>query len=73
MNTNCLSGMQCPNPDCRSEGPFRIAIHTMVTVFDSGTDDDFSDIEWDDDAACTCVVCSHTATVKDFSLSEEQK
>jgi len=45
----------------------------MVTVFDSGTDDDFSDIEWDDDAACTCVVCSHTATVKDFSLSEEQK
>ena len=70
-NTNCLEGMKCPNGACGSFGPFQIEISRTVMVFDSGTGDDASDTNWDDDSWCHCPECGHTATVKDFADKED--
>jgi hypothetical protein len=63
-NTNCLDGMQCPQ--CKSFEPFKIAVNTVMKVFDNGTDD-HGDTEWDDDSYCECGECGFFATVADFS------
>ena len=67
-NTNCLEGMQCPNLDCKSEGPFRIRCEVMVLMDDEGTMDDLGGSEWDDNSLCECDACDHSATIKDFII-----
>jgi hypothetical protein len=62
-NTNCLAGMA--RPECRSEGPFVIAVTVSALVFDDG----FTDIEggdWSDNSSCQCSECLHSATVSQF-------
>jgi len=67
-NDNCLAGMACPNPECKSAGPFRIEISVLVTVGDDGFDySDAGDSDWTDESWCACVECDHAATVGDFS------
>jgi hypothetical protein len=63
-NENCLEGMQCPI--CDSEGPFKIACTTWLTVHDDGTDDPDGDIEWDDSSGCFCLTydCSFHGRVE---------
>jgi hypothetical protein len=62
-NTNCLDGMSCPR--CVSFGPFTIRAEATFTVTDDGTDD-YSDVDWTDDANCVCCQCNFGGTVKDF-------
>jgi hypothetical protein len=68
-NTNCLDAMQCPN--CRSFEPFKIAVKTIMKVFDNGTDD-HGDTEWDADSYCECCECGFFATVADFSKTSPE-
>lgn len=63
-NNNCLSGLRCPN--CGSYGPYRIAITTLATVTDDGTDE-YEGAEWEDDSYCGCISCLHDAKIKDFA------
>jgi hypothetical protein len=44
-NSNCLHGMQCPR--CNSLEPFAIGITTTMRFYDSGSDDQLDDNEWD--------------------------
>ena len=69
-NTNCLEGMQCP--ECKSDGPFRIAATVLVLVEDDGVADDLSGSEWSDDGLCECDECDHSGTVKDFIIKETE-
>ena len=62
-NTNCLQGMKCP--ECGALEPFKIAISTIATVYDDGTEE-FGDTEWDDDSYCECGSCSHSGIVEQF-------
>lgn len=63
-NDNCLAGMRCPA--CGSEGPFYIECIAVFLVFDSGTDDHYSGVDWSNDSHCDCDECSHHGTVEDF-------
>lgn len=66
-NDNCLAGMACPQ--CGSEGPFRIEVQVLVTVFDSGTDfDRVGDIDWSDDAYATCAQCDWDGIAEDLHV-----
>jgi len=71
-NVNCLEGMQCPNPDCKSEGPLRIHSTVIVLMDDEGTLEDMSGSEWDDDSICECQECDHSVTIKDFTIKENE-
>ncbi|MBW2636007.1 MAG: hypothetical protein JRC86_00525 [Deltaproteobacteria bacterium] len=64
-NDNCLMGMRCPNPDCKSEGPFMIKMSCWGEVYDSGVSDTY-DNEWDNDSNIQCVMCSESGRVADF-------
>lgn len=64
-NENGLQGMRCPNPKCRSEGPFRIRAEATFIVDDDGTDD-YESVEWFDSSTCSCSECEYSATVSDF-------
>ncbi len=68
-NDNCLAGMRCPVPECKSEGPFHIDVTTTMLVHDDGTDPIVADTHWGDDSWCMCAACDHTATVKDFTIT----
>lgn len=72
-NYNCLQGMRCPNPECKSEGPFNIEAVVMVMVTDDGTEDQGSDYEWRDDAFCQCIACGSNGTVYDFTIGNQLK
>jgi hypothetical protein len=67
-NSNCLSGLQCPK--CGSLEPFAIGVTTTFRVYDSGTDNQLGNTEWDDDSYCECCQCVFTGTVKDFTLPQ---
>ena len=64
-NTNCLAGLRCPA--CGSREPFTIEATSSFLVFDTGTDE-FTGVEWDDGAACGCVVCSYRGKVANFRV-----
>lgn len=68
MNTNCLEGFQCPERKCKSFGPFRIEVKTMLTVEDDGGGDTENN-EWEDDSHCECVQCGQSGTVADFQTN----
>jgi hypothetical protein len=57
--------MACPNPECRSEGPFRIVCTSTFLVYDDGTDE-HEDVQWDGESSCTCVMCGEGGRVQDF-------
>lgn len=63
-NTNCLSGMRCP--ECGSLGDFRISVVTMAVVSDDGVLET-NDHEWDNNSYCECCECSHSGTVGTFT------
>ena len=69
MNTNCLSGLSCP--ECESLGPFQVSVHAVAVVHDDGIDD-ATDHTWDDDSFCACMEsgCNFSGTVKDFESYE---
>ena len=69
-NTNCLDGMRCPK--CGSEEPFRIAVQTIMTVYDTGTEEQ-EDTEWEDDSYCSCKKCEWEGTVLSFQIAEQEK
>jgi hypothetical protein len=69
-NTNCLEGMACP--ECKSLGPFKIAVTSMATVTDDGTDE-FEDIEWDDGSYCRCIECENDGIVENFKTKKNGK
>jgi len=62
-NTNCLSGMKCP--DCDNEDLFNIQAKCSVNVSDDGTDD-ASSFEWDSSSPCSCPACDKSGIVRDF-------
>lgn len=68
-NDNCLAGMACPNPECKSAGPFHIDVTMTMIVCDDGTEGTAPqpNLHWEDDSYCMCVECGHAATVGDFS------
>lgn len=72
-NDNCLEGMICPNPECKSEGPFRIVSTLSVLVYDDGTEDDkmSGNTEWDSGSPCSCYECNHAGKVRDFQIEPE--
>lgn len=65
-NTNCLRSISCPR--CQSEGPFRIAVQTIVLMADDGNSDDSQDghQDWNGDSYCECHACAHSGTVNNF-------
>lgn len=65
MNENCLEGMRCPS--CGSEGPFTIAVNTLSTVSDDGTED-FTDVEWGDGSRIWCQACEWNGVVVETRL-----
>jgi hypothetical protein len=69
-NANCLHGMQCPK--CKSLEPFAIGVTTTFRVYDSGTDDQLGDTEWEDDSYCECCKCVFVGTVADFTLPQSR-
>lgn len=71
-NTNCLKGMQCPNGDCGSFGPYRIGVTTVAEMWDDGSDGT-EDMEFEDASYCQCVMCSHEGSVSNFRLSTRRK
>ena len=70
-NENCLVGIQCPNPECRSDGPFRILAQAWFEVFDSGTSE-FTDVAWSEDSAIVCLSCNRQGLVKHFCVKENK-
>lgn len=75
-NSNCLAGFKCPI--CGSEGPFQIAVTTIMEVSDDGTGD-YTEVSWDDESLCFCTNCDHQNSVSGFTgeksdpLSEKPK
>ena len=69
-NTNCLQGMQCPT--CHAYEPFRIAVTTIVFMYDEGSEDDKMgrDQEWDETSYCECCACGFSGTVNDFQVAK---
>jgi len=63
-NTNCLEGFRCPK--CGSLEPFYIETNIVVKVYDSGTEEQEGDTEWDDDSYCRCGTCDFAGDVEDF-------
>lgn len=63
-NSNCLEGMQCVN--CKSYGPFRIEITTVMIVHDDGVGESVSDTEWNDESFCQCSECDNAGPVSTF-------
>jgi hypothetical protein len=69
VNKNCLKGLGCPN--CGDTSAFRISARCWAEVHDDGIHDS-SEFEWEDDAACICVNCSHSGTVADFNIQTQK-
>jgi len=75
LNQKLLLGIQCPNDDCNSFGPFRI--NGFLMEDDGNPDGD--EVQWDKDSPIVCPRCGAEATVEHFSnaptyeLSENQK
>lgn len=69
-NSNCLTGFRCP--ECGSEGPFSIEALSLFTVYDEGTDD-HSDVQWDDNSYCQCVMCGDSGKVRNFQSTEDEE
>ena len=63
-NENCLYGMACP--ECESEGPFQIDCTATFTVYDDGTDLDYTGPDWDNDSHCSCCNCTFEGRVHNF-------
>jgi hypothetical protein len=71
-NENCLAGLRCPNPDCGSFGPFRIAVCVIVEMGDDGCEPCMDgDLEWEETSYCQCVLCSDEGRVADYTLNDE--
>jgi hypothetical protein len=66
-NTNCLAGMQCPK--CRSEGPFKIEVTSVIKMSDEGAEGDADHTDWGDDSYCECCQCAFAGKVGDFTVS----
>lgn len=67
MNNNCLEGLRCPQ--CAAYEPFSITATTTAEMHDDGCELT-TDIEWDDESPCSCLVCNYDATVGDFKDPE---
>jgi len=68
-NDNCLIGMACP--ECKSQGPFDIECKSTFTVWDDGTDLEYTGPDWEDDSPCSCRQCNHEGTVADFTITNQ--
>lgn len=66
VNENCLRDMICPN--CGQRDKLKITSTIVAEVYDSGTDRDESDCEWEDNSQCVCPECGKEGTVNDFTF-----
>lgn len=70
-NSGCIEHMACPK--CGHYRGFEIYVtqSAMAYVHDEGTDFDGGDTEWDGDSDCCCPECNHSATVRDFQITDK--
>lgn len=59
--------MKCPK--CNSKGPFDIECKSTFTVYDDGTDPEYTGLEWDNGSACSCGKCYYEGIVMYFVIS----
>ena len=71
-NSNCLSGMRCPNKECGSYGPFYIAVKVDMLVSDEGSDP-IGDENWAADSYCQCRECNRRGIVSEFTDPEDKE
>lgn len=67
MNTNCLSGIQCPY--CGFEDEFKIEVVALARVTDEGvmsTSSEGSENEWFPDSPIVCGRCRRHGVVEEF-------
>jgi hypothetical protein len=62
-------GLACPA--CKSDEYLQVQVTVMADLSVEGSDP-CSDQEWDDDSFIRCRSCSHTGTVKSFSIKEDE-
>ncbi|MBU1249088.1 MAG: hypothetical protein KKB70_10350 [Proteobacteria bacterium] len=65
INTNCLEGMACPNPECGHAEGFCVSVSATAFVMDGGVDE-VDGIEWDSRSECSCPNCGFDGTVGEF-------
>ena len=68
-NDNVLDGMACPK--CKSEGPFDIDCTATFTVWDDGTDLEYSNLDWEPASCCTCKSCGHEGDAYNFTITHQ--
>lgn len=69
-NDNCLYGMKCPK--CGSLEPFMTIARVAVLVFDDGTENLSSHVEYEDGALWRCEQCRYEDTVGYFILPVDE-
>lgn len=69
-NTNVLAGLACPNPECRSVGPFRIQAEALFEVSDDGASE-FTELDFRADSFMACVACGDEGSVAHFRVFED--
>jgi hypothetical protein len=62
--------MSCPQ--CKSKEPFKISVTADATVYDDGTED-FENVEWENNAPCSCMTCHYGGPVDDFTNKRRKK
>ena len=67
-NTNCLAGMECPK--CGSLGPFKISATSVFEMHDDGSEA-HGDVEFDDQAHCSCKACGYSTVVRGFKAAPQ--
>jgi hypothetical protein len=68
-NTNCLSGVKCPQ--CGQEDRFLIFSTILAEVTDEGADVAHgSDWHWDDSSMARCPECDRDGPLAEFRVAE---
>jgi len=66
-NENCLQGLACPNPKCRSVGPFRIQAEALFEFTDEGASE-FTEVDFNESSFMSCVKCGDEGVVAQFNV-----
>ncbi|MCR5563143.1 MAG: hypothetical protein K6F46_07220 [Desulfovibrio sp.] len=61
MSPNLFKDWRCPK--CQGSGPFYV---TATAATPDGISEEYNAPGFEDDCACVCGGCSHSATVADF-------
>lgn len=66
IRENCLEDMACPC--CGDRNAFRIGTKVEAVLYDSGSDRENSDLEFDGSDRCVCDTCGHRGNVNRFTF-----